>query len=259
MHGPGVLAWVLGTVVGIVLLNLAGTAGATWYAPAAFGVSFLSYLGALLMDSRVGEVPVRPHDPRDEVADPWESRIRCHACGLSYVAQEMDRDPSAGHHAICCECAARSPAFLAAARRESAESKGARTSVKCQLGIRVFVFFLNRTPEVRDMLDRWDRTLQFDLRGEPPFHVVVAGGRARVCSGRAASSHVVFEAPAKLFLRMMLDTAAADEAYVNKKYEVHGSPADATRFRTLAERVQGHHPAVFGLLRKVGPVLVGVS
>ncbi|WP_051342612.1 SCP2 sterol-binding domain-containing protein [Pseudonocardia spinosispora] len=259
VHRPGVLAWVLGSAVGIGLLNLAGVPGATWYAPAAFAVSFVCYLGALLWDSRVGEVPARPYDPRDEVADPWESRIRCHACDRSYVAQEMDRDPSAAHHAICCECAAQSPAFLAAARRESAQSTGMRTSVRCQLGIRVFVFFLNRTPEVRDMLDHWDRTLQFDLSGEPPFHVIVEDGRARVCTGRAAESHVVFEAPAALFLRMMLDTAAADEAYVNKKYEVHGPPSDATRFRTLGERVQDHHPAVFGLLRRLGPVVARVK
>ena len=31
--------------------------------------------------------------------------MRCHRCDKSYVAQEMDRDPTAGHQAICAACA----------------------------------------------------------------------------------------------------------------------------------------------------------
>ncbi|WP_229841409.1 hypothetical protein, partial [Streptomyces brasiliensis] len=59
----------------------------------------------------------RPHDPRDEVDDVWEERVQCHACAKSYVAIEMDRDPTVGHAAICASCAS-SAAFLAAARAE---------------------------------------------------------------------------------------------------------------------------------------------
>lgn len=131
--------------------------------------------------------------------------------------------------------------------------------MKCQLAIRVFVFFLNRTPHVHDMLEGWQKSLQFDLEGEAPFHVVFDGRRARVVAGVSISPDVVFTAPAALFLKMMLDTAMADEAYVNRKYEVLGAPADATRFRVLGERVQHHHPVVFGLLKKVGPVVMRVS
>ncbi len=131
--------------------------------------------------------------------------------------------------------------------------------MKCQLAIRVFVFFLNRTPQVRDMMEGRHKILQFDLDGERPFHLVLEGTKARVVRGATAEPDVVFEAPARLFLRMMLDTALADEAYVNKKYEVYGAPSDATRFRTLGERVQQHHPVVFGSLKKLGPVIMRVS
>ena len=51
----------------------------------------------------------RPDDPTDEVDDPWEARVRCHACDKSYIAQEMDRDPTAGHQAICAACAPAGP------------------------------------------------------------------------------------------------------------------------------------------------------
>ena len=47
----------------------------------------------------------RPGDPALEVDDPREARVRCHRCDRSYIAHEMDRDPIAGHQAICAECA----------------------------------------------------------------------------------------------------------------------------------------------------------
>jgi purine-cytosine permease-like protein len=259
VNWPGVLAWTAGTVAGVVLLNAAGTFGRTWFAPATFLVAFAAYSVALAATRGAAFVLDRPGDPRREVTDVWSARVRCHACRRSYVAQEMDRDPSTGYQAICCECAASSRRFLEAARREATRAERVGSSVKCQLAIRVFVFFLNRTPEVRDMLEGWRKTLQFDLEGEPPFHVVVDGARAHVDRGAAPSSDVVFEAPAPLFLRMMLDTEMADEAYVNRKYEVRGAPADATRFRVLGERVQTHHPLVFGVLKKLGPVVMRVS
>lgn len=126
--------------------------------------------------------------------------------------------------------------------------------MRCQLAIRVFVFFLNRTPQVHDMLEGWSKTLQFDLEGEPSFNIVVRDERAKVNRGPANSPDVIFSAPAKLFLRMIIDDVNADEAYINKKYEVIGQPADATRFRVLGERVQLYRPRLFALLRRLGPV-----
>jgi hypothetical protein len=122
---PGVASWALGIAVGVIMLNFGGAVGGTWYAPASFVVSFAIYYGALLIDAKAGAASPRPYDPRDEVDDPWAARIRCHVCTRSYIAQEIDRDPSAGHQAICCECAGQSHEFLSAAR---AESGGAGTA-----------------------------------------------------------------------------------------------------------------------------------
>jgi hypothetical protein len=69
----------------------------------------------------------RPHDPATEVDDPWEARVRCHACDRAYLAVEMDRDPTAGHQAICAVCAS-SPAFVSAAAAESASTAEAGSS-----------------------------------------------------------------------------------------------------------------------------------
>jgi hypothetical protein len=47
-------------------------------------------------------------------------RIRCNRCHRSYIAVEMDRDPSRGHQAICASCAT-GHTFRAAAIAEAAE------------------------------------------------------------------------------------------------------------------------------------------
>lgn len=45
-------------------------------------------------------------DVRFEVTDPWRDYVRCGACGKSFVAYEMDRNPHADdHHAMCDACA----------------------------------------------------------------------------------------------------------------------------------------------------------
>src|SRR2546423_1610903 len=117
--------------------------------------------------------------------------------------------------------------------------------MRCRSALRIFVYFLNRTPEVENMLRGWNKTFQFDLEGEPVFHVAVR-------DQRAALADVVFSAPSKLFLQIVTGEINADEAFLNKKYDAVGSPADVTRFRMLGERVQEYHPRPFGLLRRMG-------
>lgn len=256
VNWPGVIAWTVGTIVGLVLLNLGGPVGLTWFAPATALVSFVTYLAALHLLDGGSFVLRRPYDPRHEVADAWASRIRCETCQRSYVAQEMDRDPSDQHQAICCECAAASQAFLVAARHEGSTAERINTTVQCQLAIRVLAYFVNRTPEIQPLLEGWNKTLQFDLDGERPFHIVFHDGRATVHGRSAAEADVVFEAPAAMFRSMMLDPARADDAYMNKKYEVHGAPADATRFRVIGEKVQENHPLVLRPLTHVAQVVL---
>lgn len=52
------------------------------------------------------------------VDHPWTTSARCHVCERSYLVREMDRDPVAGHQAICASCAT-GGAFYAAAQKEA--------------------------------------------------------------------------------------------------------------------------------------------
>jgi hypothetical protein len=95
-----------------------GAFGATWSTPLTFALGALLYAAAFKAQSRTALLR-RANDPRNEVDDIWETRIRCHACDHSYIAVEMDRDPSqAGQPAICTACAGLSKEYLEACRNE---------------------------------------------------------------------------------------------------------------------------------------------
>ncbi|MFD5555209.1 purine-cytosine permease family protein [Streptomyces sp. NPDC127068] len=116
---PGAVVWLVSSLTGILVLEFTGTFGTTWSSPLTFVLSIGLYALAL----RVTRSPVlaRGSDPRDEVDDIWEARIRCHRCDHSYIAAEMDRDPSVeGSPAICADCAGRSRDFRRAVLAEAA-------------------------------------------------------------------------------------------------------------------------------------------
>jgi purine-cytosine permease-like protein len=119
---PGGLgAWIISSATGIVLLITNTPFGGSYALIITFVLAALIY-GLALLGARPGWFTLnRPFDPRDEVGDIWESRIECHVCSKSYIAVEMDRDPMAGHEAICAACA-NELGFRSAARRESEQS-----------------------------------------------------------------------------------------------------------------------------------------
>jgi purine-cytosine permease-like protein len=112
---PAVAVWVVASGIGIWLAEGGGVFGATWSAPITFVLSAAGYFAVARYDALLA----RGNDPRDEVEDEWEARVRCHACDKSYIAVEMDRDPAAGGAAICSGCASASPTFYGAARADS--------------------------------------------------------------------------------------------------------------------------------------------
>ena len=126
----GIIAWVVATTVGVVL-KIADTPESqffdTWGLPLTFVIAVGLYTLATMAARPDWFAMARPNDPIDEVDDAWEARVRCHRCDRSYVAHEMDRDPTAGHEAICAACAT-GRAFHTAASREAREARTATGS-----------------------------------------------------------------------------------------------------------------------------------
>jgi purine-cytosine permease-like protein len=117
----GIMAWVVASVFGIIL-KITDTATSqfweVWGLPVTAVLAFALYTASTYAAKPHWFAMARPHDPAGEVDDAWEARLRCHSCDKYYVAQEMDRDPTAGHKTICAACAS-GGAFHAAARAES--------------------------------------------------------------------------------------------------------------------------------------------
>lgn len=120
VNPAGVGAWATSSAIGIALVLFGGGTGALWAPPVAFLVAGAIYAVALAFRRDGWFTMERPHDPRTEVDDMWEARIRCHRCEDSYIAYEMDRDPSADHAPICLACASDDLEFQRAADREAA-------------------------------------------------------------------------------------------------------------------------------------------
>jgi hypothetical protein len=119
----GVVAWVVASGVGVTLIATGSALASTWALVITFVLAVLiSAVGKAVRRGRSAAVAGRPHDPRDEVEDVWQDRIRCHVCHRSYVAVEMDRDPTHGNEAICAACAT-SSAFLDAVAAEAVPAR----------------------------------------------------------------------------------------------------------------------------------------
>jgi purine-cytosine permease-like protein len=132
----GLVAWAAATAFGLVVKISDDTSGQFWEVCGliltlviGFGVYSLATVAA--RDSWF--VMWRPFDPVKEVDDPWEARIRCHRCEKYYVAQEMDRDPTANHQAICAACAS-GAGYQAAASRESAHHRASDIAMPAHAG-----------------------------------------------------------------------------------------------------------------------------
>lgn len=122
----GLSALVVATVVGLIL-KIADSDTSQffelWGLLITFALAFGIYSAALTVARPSWFEMRRGYDPADEVDDAWHARIRCHECDKSYLACEMDRDPTHGHQAICAACAT-GPRFYRAAREESEAGGG---------------------------------------------------------------------------------------------------------------------------------------
>jgi hypothetical protein len=101
----GLGAWIISSGVGLYLLFATEAFGVTWSPIITFALAILIYGIALRFARREWFVLERPYDPKEEVEDPWEARVRCSQCDHSYLAVEMDRDPRSSYAPLCAACA----------------------------------------------------------------------------------------------------------------------------------------------------------
>ncbi|MET9085880.1 hypothetical protein ABZX77_29050 [Streptomyces sp. NPDC004237] len=121
LNPAGLTSWLVSALIGVVLLAFTGDFGATWAIIIVIPVAGVLYAVLDRIQPARRVLLVRPGDPRAEVDDEWTARIRCARCEKSYVAYEMDRDPSNGDRAVCSLCGDTTVAFY---RHAVSEARG---------------------------------------------------------------------------------------------------------------------------------------
>jgi purine-cytosine permease-like protein len=100
----GLAAWLVSAGVGIYLVEAPN-------APASLKelAVLIAFVLAVVLYAIAVRLPLSTRgaaaDLRNDVPDAWETRVLCHNCRKSYIAQEMDYDRKAGNAAICDACA----------------------------------------------------------------------------------------------------------------------------------------------------------
>lgn len=113
MWTPGLAAWVGSALVGIFMIESGLPWATTWSSIVTFVLAGSVYWTLRIRSGQHSAAITRSSDPRDEVSDPWEIRVECGQCGLSYIAQEVDRDTTSENLApICADCASSHNDFL---------------------------------------------------------------------------------------------------------------------------------------------------
>ncbi|MEV8569735.1 hypothetical protein AB0436_29945 [Streptomyces sp. NPDC051322] len=102
---PGFAVWMVSSGVGIALLQMPDTlpvlsALAPLVSFALAGAGYAVIRAAGISGRRATTIP----DVRLELSSPWNDRVRCAGCDLSYAGVEMDRDESG--RVLCLECQA---------------------------------------------------------------------------------------------------------------------------------------------------------
>jgi hypothetical protein len=102
---PGIAAWLIGSGLGLALMEAGTGIAVTFAAPVAFVAAGGLYAALkTLMPAHWFKTP-RVEDLRDELAHLPEARVRCSSCRRSYLAAEMDRDTKRAMAPICAACA----------------------------------------------------------------------------------------------------------------------------------------------------------
>ncbi|MEV5013481.1 purine-cytosine permease family protein [Streptomyces rochei] len=120
LNPAGLVSWLSSAFVGVLLLALTDDFGATWAVPIVIVLAALLYAALDRVQPPHKAILIRPDDPRAQVDDEWAARIKCARCHRSYVAYEMDCDPSNEGRPICSQCGDTTPGFY---RQSAAEAE----------------------------------------------------------------------------------------------------------------------------------------
>jgi putative sterol carrier protein len=114
------------------------------------------------------------------------------------------------------------------------------------------VFWLaNRNKEAQKLMGGWNRTIQFDIEGAPPFFIGIQEGRGSLGKGTCDKPNLTMKTTEGNFRRMLRGEIQFEEAFVRKQFEAIGPVHDAARFKRVVGLVLESHGRLIGTFRSV--------
>jgi putative sterol carrier protein len=103
--------------------------------------------------------------------------------------------------------------------------------------LRFFVYFANRTKEVRDYIQDLTSKIAFDIKGEKPFYFEFADGRIRLKNGVLENPDVTLKTDSNSFSKVLTGRMSQEEAFDKRLIVPQGAIVEAIRFRYVVNKV----------------------
>lgn len=103
--------------------------------------------------------------------------------------------------------------------------------------LKFFVYFANRTKEVREYVQDLNSKIAFDVKGEKPFYFELAGGKLQLKSGTVENPDVTLKTDSKSFSQVLTGRLSQEEAFDKKLIMPEGAIVEAIRFRYIVNQV----------------------
>jgi len=105
-------------------------------------------------------------------------------------------------------------------------------------GWRYFAEHANEVPKARELMNRWDKTVQFSLDGEDPFYLTFYNGTVSLSEGTHAKPDVTMKGKEDVFYRLMTGELDRMRAFILGRFKFEGSLKDAARFGDIGDAVR---------------------
>lgn len=105
-------------------------------------------------------------------------------------------------------------------------------------GWRYFAERANELPKVKEMMNGWDRVLQFRLDGEDSFYLTFSAGTVAFSDGTHGKPDLTLKGPEDVFYRLMTGELDRIKAFMVGQFKFDGPLKDAVKFADIGDAVR---------------------
>ena len=109
---------------------------------------------------------------------------------------------------------------------------------KVKDGWRYFAEHANHIPKAREMMNGWNRIVQFSLDGEDPFYLDFSGAAVMLHDGTHGKPDLTLKGTNEIFYKLMTGKLDRMKAILLRQISFHGSVKDAVRFADIGDEVR---------------------